>query len=441
MKKLVSVALSAIMTVSVLAPCRGVMAQQAAESETISTYSASRASDESKFIIDENGVITSYKGYKLTVTVPETINGIIPTKIGDGAFENNVVVRNITLPDSVTVIGKNAFKKSYVETVTANGVVELQDSCFAKSSLKSADFPKTEVEHNAFNGSNIASVNMPKLKSADGGFTDCKKLKTVKVASLESIANGAFSGCTALQKVYASKLKKFDSSDFSDSKTIEMLFLPGADTINLDVTHNMTLYCGDNWKNGGISNPNKYTLNIIGGDDVVSQHTQNLDNDAYTHRSTDDIIDTLGAQIRTKDNGLRFGFQIDMQKLDFFSLLLSATDASFGFVYTYDSLDGKTEAEKNQILRAGASGVHTRTASNYNSNGFYFNYNAVFTSIPSNHLSDKVYIRGYFCVDGMYIYSPVVSNSYADVASAVLADDSVEQGIKDSVKLSLKEVQ
>ena len=155
MKKLVSVALSAIMTVSVLAPCQGVMAQQVAESETVSTYSASRASDESKFIIDENGVITSYKGYKLTVTVPETIKGIIPTKIGDGAFENNVVVRNITLPDSVTVIGKNAFKKSYVETVTANGVVELQDSCFAQSRLKSADFPKTEVEHNAFNGSNM----------------------------------------------------------------------------------------------------------------------------------------------------------------------------------------------------------------------------------------------------------------------------------------------
>lgn len=441
MKKLVSVALSAIMTVSVLAPCQGVMAQQAAESESVSTYSASRASDESKFIIDENGVITSYKGYKLTVTVPETINGIIPIKIGDGAFENNVVVRNITLPDSVTVIGKNAFKKSYVETVTANGVVELQDSCFAKSSLKSADFPKTDIEHNAFNGSNIASVDMPKLKSADGGFTDCKKMKTVKVASLESITNGAFSGCTALQKVYASKLKKFDSSDFSDSKTIEMLFLPGADTINLDVTHNMTLYCGDNWKNGGISNPNKYTLNIIGGDEVVRLHTQNLDNDAYIHRSTDDIIDTLGAQIRTKDNGLRFGFQIDMQKLDFFSLLLSATDAEFGFVYTYDSLEEKTQEEKNNLLRIGNNGVHSKIASNYNSKGFYFNYNAVFTSIPSNHLSDKVYIRGYFCVDGMYIYSPVVSNSYADVASAVLADDSVEQGIKDSVKLSLKEVQ
>ena len=441
MKKLVSVALSAIMTVSVLAPCQGVMAQQAAESESVSTYSASRASDESKFIIDENGVITSYKGYKLTVTVPETINGIIPIKIGDGAFENNVVVRNITLPDSVTVIGKNAFKKSYVETVTANGVVELQDSCFAKSSLKSADFPKTEIEHNAFNGSNIASVDMPKLKSADGGFTDCKKMKTVKVASLESITNGAFSGCTALQKVYASKLKKFDSSDFSDSKTIEMLFLPGADTINLDVTHNMTLYCGDNWKNGGISNPNKYTLNIIGGDEVVRLHTQNLDNDAYIHRSTDDIIDTLGAQIRTKDNGLLFGFQIDMQKLDFFSLLLSATDAEFGFVYTYDSLEEKTQEEKNNLLRIGNNGVHSKIASNYNSKGFYFNYNAVFTSIPSNHLSDKVYIRGYFCVDGMYIYSPVVSNSYADVASAVLADDSVEQGIKDSVKLSLKEVQ
>lgn len=440
MKKFVSVALSAIMAVSVLAPCQGVLAQENVNYETVSSYSASRASDESKFVIDENGVITAYKGYKLTVTVPETINGIIPTKIGDGAFENNVVVRNITLPDSVTVIGKNAFKKSYVETVTANGAVELQDSCFAKSSLKSADFPKAEIEHNAFNGSNIASVNMPKLKNADGGFSDCKKLKTVKAPSLESIANGAFGGCTALQKVYASKLKNFDSSDFSDSKTIEMLFLPSADTINLDVTHNMTLYCGDNWKNGGISNPNKYTLNIIGGDEVVSQHTQNLDSDAYVHRSTDDIIDALGAQIRTRDNGLRFGFQMNTQKLNLFDLLLSATNAEFGFVYTYDSLDGKTQEEQNQLLRAGKNGVHSKTGSNYNSSGFYFNYNAVFTGIPSNHLNDEISIRSYFCVDGMYFFSPVITRSYAEVASSVLADNSVEQGIKNNVKLSLGEV-
>lgn len=440
MKKFVSVALSAIMAASVLAPCQGVLAQENVNYETVGTYSASRASDESKFIIDENGVVTAYKGYKLTVTVPETINGIIPTKIGDGAFENNVVVRNITLPDSVTVIGKNAFKKSYVETVTANGVVELQDSCFAKSSLKSADFPKAEIEHNAFNGSNIASVNMPKLKNADGGFSDCKKLKTVKAPSLESIGNGAFGGCTALQKVYASKLKKFDSSDFSDSKTIEMLFLPSADTINLDVTHNMTLYCGDNWKNGGISNPNKYTLNIIGGDEVVALHTSDLESDAYVHRSTDDIIDTLGAQIRTRDNGLRFGFQMNTQKLNLFDLLLSATNAEFGFVYTYDSLDGKTQEEQNQLLRAGKNGVHSKTGSNYNSSGFYFNYNAVFTGIPSNHLNDKISIRGYFCVDGMYFYSPVITRSYAEVASSVLADNSVEQGIKNNVKLSLGEV-
>lgn len=439
MKKFVSVALSAIMIVSVLAPCRGVMALETAENETVSTYSVSRATDESKFTIDENGVITAYKGLKISVTVPDTINGIVPTKIGDGVFEGNLILRNITLPDSVTVIGKNAFKKSYVETVTAKGVLELQDSCFADSSLKSADFPNALEEHNAFNGSNIASVNMPKLKNADGGFSDCKKLKTVKVASLESIANGAFSGCSALQKVYASKLKKFDSSDF-DSKNISLLFLPNAQTINLTVKSNMTLFCGDNWKNGGISNPDKYTFNIVGGDEVVALHTKNLDSDAYIHRSSDSLADALGAQIRTGDNGLRFGFQMNVQKIDLYSIVLSATDASFGFVYTYDSLDGKTDAEKNNILRAGASGVHTRTTDNYYSQGFYIRYNAVFTDIPQNNLNDELSIRGYFCVDGMYFYSDIITRSYSEVASAVLADDSVEQGIKDSVRLSLGEV-
>ena len=37
----------------------------------------------------------------------------------------------------------------------------------------------------------------------------------------------------------------------------------------------------------------------------------------------------------------------------------------------------------------------------------------------------------------MYFYSPVVTRSYSDVANAVLNDESVEQGIKDQVILSL----
>jgi len=44
------------------------------------------------------------------LTIPEIVNGMTVTKIGDDAFAGNTTITSIDLPDTITIIGKRAFK-------------------------------------------------------------------------------------------------------------------------------------------------------------------------------------------------------------------------------------------------------------------------------------------------------------------------------------------
>ena len=55
-------------------------------------------------------VVTAYNGQASSVTVPDWHNGLPVVAIGEGAFQGNGELRSVSLPSSVTVIGKAAFK-------------------------------------------------------------------------------------------------------------------------------------------------------------------------------------------------------------------------------------------------------------------------------------------------------------------------------------------
>jgi hypothetical protein len=96
------------------------------------------------YIITNNTItITGYAGTNTTVIIPDTINGLPVTSIGNYAFENETSVTSVTIPGSVTSIGPCAFLGSGLTSATiGGGVTNIGVAAFAYcSSLTNVTIP------------------------------------------------------------------------------------------------------------------------------------------------------------------------------------------------------------------------------------------------------------------------------------------------------------
>ncbi|MDR1778741.1 MAG: leucine-rich repeat protein, partial [Clostridiales Family XIII bacterium] len=114
--------------------------------------------------------ITGYKGAGGDVVIPDEIEGIPVMSIAQEAFrnsENFSLVTSVTIPDTVTFIGKDAFAWGQFTTISLGASVRI---------------------------------------ISDGSFSSCANLESVTIpASVGSIGTGAFSGCTSLTSVTLSE--------------------------------------------------------------------------------------------------------------------------------------------------------------------------------------------------------------------------------------------
>lgn len=113
---------------------------------------------------------------------------------------------------------------------------------------------------------------------------------------------------------------------------------------------------------------------------------------------------------------MRFGFEFDDNNVGF-DFKNYAKNIDYGFVYTYDSYEGKSDFQKNISLRANKNNVKVKAALKRTVDGTVSTYNAVFTDIPAESAADGISVRSYFCIDGMYFYSPVVTYSLSSVSN------------------------
>ena len=145
-------------------------------------------------LVDDDGnkyiTITGYSGSSTNVVIPEYINvngeDIIVREIKNNAFYSNDIITSVTIPNSVTTIGNDAFRDcSNLTTVTISENSNL-------TTIGSSAF---------FNCSSLTSIYIPNSVTTIGSsaFSNCSSLTPIFIpSSVTTIGDYAFDNCSNL---------------------------------------------------------------------------------------------------------------------------------------------------------------------------------------------------------------------------------------------------
>ena len=192
--------------------------------------------DTANFTINDEGCITKYTGSQRIVIIPDTINDITVTGIGENVFKNNARMVTVSIPDTVTYIGRSAFEgcTNLVGVTIPDGVTNVNSSTFYKcSNLKDVSFGEnvTTIGSWAFrNCSSLESIEIPNsvAEIEYGAFENCGLLGSIEIPdSVVEIEQDVFANCISLAKVKLSKgLVKLGYKAFSNCKELAEIEIP-----------------------------------------------------------------------------------------------------------------------------------------------------------------------------------------------------------------------
>lgn len=137
----------------------------------------------------EDGIvtITAYNGSEAIPAIPETMDDMPVTALGDGIFAGNTKVKEVSIPASVTNMGTGIF-----ENCTELSMVTLPESV-------------TNIPAKTFSGcSSLKVIQLPYgIKSIGANaFSGCSNLSFLEIpGSVTSIGEEAFLNCSALSEL------------------------------------------------------------------------------------------------------------------------------------------------------------------------------------------------------------------------------------------------
>lgn len=209
-----------------------------------SEYRVIYEAEENDFEITDKGSIRAYNGEHKAIIIPDTINGITPVEIGNQCFYQDDI-EYVELPGCITLIQKEAFRESSLESISGYGVqycnqsafygcmnlyhenmpnidglaryvfydcmlltdftfkdklLDVGDSAFGYTALQEADFPNLETQKDAFNSTPCYTAYLPKLTELYGGFDGCSNLESIYIPNVTEISYFAFKDCDSLSE-------------------------------------------------------------------------------------------------------------------------------------------------------------------------------------------------------------------------------------------------
>ncbi len=245
---------------------------------------------ENELSISPDGIITEYRGNEESVSIPETVNSIRVTGIGNEVFKNKDIT-DIVLSYGTESLGNEAFCGcSKLINVYAKNIKKIGDNCFKDcvnlnniyidelSEIGIGAFENAgktaysvgiksfrmdlsclkSIPENAFKGSAIKNINLGEINSIGqeaftgcnalvsvqiekavsipgNCFKDCNSLNTVEIYGLTVIPSSAFAGCTKLSAVNLPDVRLVLQKAFENCSSLQSVSLPGAISVFSDV--------------------------------------------------------------------------------------------------------------------------------------------------------------------------------------------------------------
>ncbi|MCH5237537.1 MAG: leucine-rich repeat protein, partial [Muribaculaceae bacterium] len=155
-------------------------------------------------------------------------------------FSDCKKLTSIIIPNSVTIIGREAFKdcKNLTSVEIGNSVLDIQYSAFEGcSGLSELTIPKcvTSIGANAFKGcSSLVEMRLPEGVTAipEGAFADCTSLqKVIYSQNVDYLGDYAFNNCSALRSVkIPATLTEISGTVFTNCSSLTEINIPNSVT-------------------------------------------------------------------------------------------------------------------------------------------------------------------------------------------------------------------
>ncbi len=218
------------------------------------SYNYVEVEDENGRVIDKYYVLRSIgKSKSENIVIPEEVNHIPVREIHPFAFENNSKIKSVVIPETVEVIGKDAFKwcsslesvslpkKLGVRTDSMNNPLEgvIEDGAFSYCiALKSITIPSNvkKISDNTFYMCYaLENVNLHNQITEIGreAFARCLSLSNIMIPSKVSmISDGAFYYCQGLENIELStNITRIGKRAFAGCSSLTEVELPNTTTV------------------------------------------------------------------------------------------------------------------------------------------------------------------------------------------------------------------